>query len=76
MADAAPASRRRTTVLPNGQSTYVASRNEAIPKGIVMMKMHITIPAMAYPIANHTPESVSQSRFRSVLTEPASQKTA
>ena len=34
-----PASARLTTVLPNGQSANMAMRREAIPNGIVMIRM-------------------------------------
>jgi hypothetical protein len=38
MTEAAPASERLTTVLPNGHSANTAMRSEAMPSGIVMIK--------------------------------------
>ena len=35
-----------------------------MPKGIVMIKMNATIPARAYRIAIHQPQSTSQITFR------------
>jgi len=45
--DQKPASRRQTTVRPNGQITYPASRNDAIPNGMVAISTHATRPAAA-----------------------------
>jgi hypothetical protein len=39
IADAAPASSRFTTVLPNGHKAKSPIRSEAIPNGIVMMRI-------------------------------------
>ena len=47
MPDAAPADGLRTTVRPNGQSTNPASRNAAIPNGMVTTSSIITTPARA-----------------------------
>ena len=41
--DQMPASRRHTAVRPNGHTTNPASRNEAMPKGIVTIRMHARI---------------------------------
>ena len=43
--DGAPASGLRTTARPNGHSTNAASRKQATPKGMVMIKTHSTRPA-------------------------------
>ncbi len=69
--DAAPAVGRRTTVLPNGQRTYAASRNDAIPNGMVMMRTHITIPASTYARKSQIPERSSHRRFRTIRTGPS-----
>ena len=45
--DAAPALWRGTTVRPNGHSTYPASRKDAIPNGIVMIRTNMIRPANA-----------------------------
>ena len=42
MVEPAPASGRRTIVLPNGHRQNNAIRADATPNGIVMMRMNIT----------------------------------
>jgi hypothetical protein len=39
-----------------------------MPNGIVMMNMHITMPAIAYAMKNQIPERTSQRRFRMIRT--------
>ena len=43
----APAVGFFTTVRPNGHSEYPASLKACTPNGIVMMRMHIRMPAIA-----------------------------
>jgi len=47
IADAAPASVRRTTTFPNGHSAKIPIRSAAIPKGIVMIRMKQMSAAIA-----------------------------
>ncbi len=45
IAEAAPASGRLTSVLPNGQSAKTASLSACRPNGIVMIRMNISSAA-------------------------------
>ena len=69
--DMAPAVGRRTSVRPKGQSAKLAMRNDAIPNGIVMIRMHATTPATAYPRASQKPARTSQRMLPIVRTLPA-----
>ena len=45
IAEAAPAPGAATVVRPNGQTTNAASRNEAMPNGMVTINRHASTPA-------------------------------
>src|SRR4051794_40838221 len=64
---ATPASRRRMTVRPKGHRAYPAIRNDAMPNGIVTMRMQARIPKKTYAIAIHSPDNRSHRRFSSVF---------
>ena len=50
-----------------------AIRNDAIPNGIVMIRMQQMTPATAYPIAIQIPHSTSQMTLRRKRTSPISE---
>ena len=64
MAEAAPASGRLTSVRPNGQSAKLAIWNDAIPNGIVMMRMNITSRRARSRPPARSPQSTSQITLR------------
>lgn len=68
IADPAPASALLTTVLPNGHSAKIPMRRDAIPKGIVMIRMKQMSAAIAYAIAIHSPAGTNQMMFSSNRT--------
>ena len=69
--DITPASRRQTAVRPKGQITKPASRNDAIPNGIVMIRMQARTPATTYPMASQRPARTNQRMLPIVRTVPA-----
>ena len=58
-------------VRPNGQSAKLAMRNEAMPNGIVMIRMQQITPATAYPIAIQKPQRTSQMMLRMTFMTPS-----
>ena len=69
-ADQKPAVGWRITVRPNGHSAYAAIRNDAIPNGMVTIRMQQMTPATAYPIAIQIPQRTSQMTFSRKRTRP------
>ena len=57
--DQMPELRRQVVVRPNGQTTKLASRKEAMPKGMVTMSTNASRPARTYPMASQSPASTS-----------------
>lgn len=55
--DGTPAPRWTITRRPNGHNAYPASRNDAMPNGIVMISRKASAPATAYSSASHQPAS-------------------
>ncbi len=64
----APASGRLIRVRPNGQIVKLAILKAWIPKGIVMIRTHMTTPAISHRIVAQKPAKTSQMMLRTIRT--------